>query len=108
MDSARAEMDSAPTVLPEAGVPRMMQSFKRHTTIEYIKMVKRGILSPFDKRIWQRNYWEHIIRNEHEYFRIAEYILANPAKWVTDKLHGGIGNQVMEPETIYGCEVWMV
>ncbi len=41
------------------GVSRVVQSFKWHTTIEYIKMVKQYILPLFDKRIWQRNYWEH-------------------------------------------------
>jgi len=31
--------------------------------------------------IWQRNYWEHIIRNETEYTKIAEYIRNNPILW---------------------------
>ena len=35
-----AEMDSVPTL----AIPKIVQSFKRHTTIEYIKMVKRNIL----------------------------------------------------------------
>ncbi len=40
---------------------------------------------------WQRNYWEHIIRNENEYKRIAQYIINNPVKWKNDKLNGGKG-----------------
>jgi REP element-mobilizing transposase RayT len=36
--------------------------------------------------IWQRNYYEHIIRDEESYFRIAEYILDNPLKWAEDEL----------------------
>jgi len=35
--------------------------------------------------VWQRNYYEHIIRNEKSYVRIAEYIINNPAKWTLDK-----------------------
>ena len=31
--------------------------------------------------VWQRNYYEHIIRNEESYSRISEYIKNNPAKW---------------------------
>ena len=31
--------------------------------------------------IWQRNYYEHIIRNETEWNRIRAYILANPLRW---------------------------
>jgi len=36
--------------------------------------------------VWQRNYWEHIIRNENEYNRIAQYILSNPQNWEHDQL----------------------
>lgn len=36
--------------------------------------------------IWQRNYWEHIIRNQQEYERIANYIIRNPKKWEADRL----------------------
>lgn len=32
-------------------------------------------------KIWQRNYWEHIVRNETELFHIREYIRSNPEKW---------------------------
>jgi REP element-mobilizing transposase RayT len=37
--------------------------------------------------IWQRNYWEHIIRNQQEYERIANYIIRNPKKWEADRLN---------------------
>ncbi len=36
---------------------------------------------------WQRNYWEHVIRNEASLQRIREYIRANPARWAKDQLH---------------------
>ncbi len=35
--------------------------------------------------IWQRNYHEHIIRNEHEMGKIWRYIEANPVMWVDDE-----------------------
>ena len=38
-------------------------------------------------KLWQRNYWEHIIRNETELQRIREYIHNNPARWQEDALH---------------------
>ncbi|MCK4503411.1 MAG: hypothetical protein KAU22_10275, partial [Desulfuromonadales bacterium] len=76
----RADMESAPTVIkPDLGT--IIQSFKRHSTIEYIKMVKQNILSPFNKRIWQHNYWEHIIRGNDGYDRITQYIARNPQIW---------------------------
>ncbi len=34
--------------------------------------------------IWQRSYYDHIIRNEREYVAIAQYIADNPAKWKSD------------------------
>lgn len=74
-----AEIDSAPTL------GNIIQSFKRHTTLECIKGVKQGIYKPFNKRIWQRNYYEHIIRNEKEYNVICEYIVNNPLNWKKDE-----------------------
>jgi putative transposase len=35
--------------------------------------------------VWQRNYYEHIIRDETEWNRIREYIETNPAHWAEDK-----------------------
>ena len=37
--------------------------------------------------VWQRNYYEHIIRNERSYINIAEYIIDNPAKWEEDRFY---------------------
>ena len=37
--------------------------------------------------LWQRNYWEHIIRNLDEYQHIATYIVSNPALWSDDQLY---------------------
>ncbi len=37
--------------------------------------------------VWQRNYWDNIIRNEKAYKNISEYIINNPAKWSEDRFH---------------------
>ena len=37
--------------------------------------------------VWQRNYYEHIIRNAESYGNIAEYIITNPARWQDDNLY---------------------
>lgn len=42
-------------------------------------------------KIWQRNYYEHIIRDQQAYHRISEYIKNNPAKWQEDKFYGKFG-----------------
>ena len=36
-------------------------------------------------RIWQRNYYEHVIRNEDDLNEIRQYILDNPAQWDMDE-----------------------
>ncbi len=37
--------------------------------------------------VWQRNYYEHIIRNEKSFLKIRRYILENPMQWEQDSLH---------------------
>jgi putative transposase len=39
----------------------------------------------YNGTIWQRNYFEHIIRNEKDLFRIREYIMNNPLQWQLDE-----------------------
>jgi len=36
-------------------------------------------------KLWQRNYYEHIIRDEKAYQNISDYIINNPSKWSNDK-----------------------
>lgn len=66
---------------------RVVQWFKTMTTNEYIRGVKTLGWTPFNGKLWQRNYWEHIIRDENAYQHIAQYIINNPQKWHQDKLN---------------------
>ncbi len=77
----QSDIESAPTI------PEIIQSFKRYSTIEYIKLVKQNLLDPFDKQVWQRSYHDHIIRNEPEYQKIWEYVDTNQLKWELDCYH---------------------
>jgi len=65
-------------------ISAIIQWFKSKTTHQYIKQVNQNILKPFNKKLWQRNFYEHIIRNEKEYLKISEYIKNNPQKWDED------------------------
>jgi len=69
-----------------AGPPlhRIVEWFKTMTTNEYIRGVKSGLYPPFNKKVWQRDYFERVIRNEAEYQRIWQYIDENPTKWKDD------------------------
>jgi len=64
----------------------VVQWFKTMTTNTYIKMVKNSTLPPFNKRIWQRNYYEHVIRDDVDYERVAMYTINNPKTWDNDAL----------------------
>jgi len=95
----------APTVL---SLPDVVHRLKTMTTKKYVDGVKQYNWSSFPGRLWQRNYWEHIVRNENELNRIRDYIRHNPQKWEMDKLNGGCGNILMEQTAEYGSEIWMV
>ena len=75
---SRADMESAPTV------SEIVQSFKRYSTVEYARLVKENILPPFDKKIWQRSFHDHVIRNRDDYNAIYNYICQNPMRWRSD------------------------
>ena len=92
-------------------LPDVVQRYKSLTTTQYINGVKQNGWPPFPGKLWQPNYWEHIIRNETELHRIREYIRNNPARWQEDALHPDqppFPGETREPIPKYGHEVWMV
>jgi len=58
------------------------------------------------RKIWQRNFWEHIIRNKDEYNRIRSYIIKNPEVWEKDKLNPGSKNSITEDIATYTTTSW--
>jgi putative transposase len=86
---------SAPTlVAPEQDdtpmrtiLGNMVGAFKSITTHEYITGVKESGWTAFPGKLWHRNYYEHIIRNERSLNAIREYISNNPANWTADQLY---------------------
>ena len=60
---------------------KIIQWYKTMTTNEYIRGVKNLGWEPFDGKLWQRNYYEHIIRDEKDLKRIRLYIQNNPYKY---------------------------
>ena len=76
----RAGTRPAPTSLGQ--VVGMFKSISTHT---YVINIHANDWPPFAGKLWQRNYYEHIIRNEDELNRIREYIKNNPLQWVNDR-----------------------
>jgi REP element-mobilizing transposase RayT len=52
-----------------------------------VRGFKIGVTKQFDETIWQRNFYEHIIRNEQSYQNISDYIIHNPENWTEDKFY---------------------
>jgi putative transposase len=63
--------------------------FKTMSTKRYADGVKQSGWPLFPGKLWQRNYWVHIIRDEMELNRIREYIHTNPTQWEFDYLNIG-------------------
>jgi len=64
---------------------RLVQAFKSLSTNLYARQVDDYLLPPFSVRLWQRNYFEHVIRDEDKLNRIREYVMENPANWDGDE-----------------------
>lgn len=75
------------TVIHHPTLGEILGAFQSIVTVNYIRAVRQNGWMPFDGKLWQRNYWEHIIRNEESYYNITQYIANNPTKWDEDKLH---------------------
>ena len=52
-----------------------------------VTRMAKDLVSEVTLPIWQRNFYDHIIRNEEALNRIRAYIRNNPAQWAEDKLH---------------------
>ena len=78
--------------LQRTSLPEMVQWFKTMTTNNYIHGVKGDGWTPFTRRLWQRNYYEHIIRDEDDMNRVRQYIQNNPIQWATDEENPAIRN----------------
>lgn len=63
---------------------QIIGAFKSISTNEYICGVEQFDWIPFNQKLWQRNYYEHIIGDARSYADIAEYIANNPANWSGD------------------------
>lgn len=71
-------------VAPTLSLADVVHRFKSLTTSRYADGVERSRWPPFRGRLWQRNYYEHVVRDEASLGRIRRYILDNPANWATD------------------------
>lgn len=83
-DDCRATARGAPT--RDKTVGDIVGAYKSLCVHHCLQWVKSHDPSFYIGKLWQRNYWEHIIRNESELIRIREYIINNPRMWKNDLL----------------------
>ena len=70
------------TATKKHGLPEIVRALKTFSAKQINK-----IRNTAGEKVWQRNYYEHIIRNANAHHKIAAYILDNPAKWLNDKFY---------------------
>lgn len=60
------------------------------TISRIIKQFKGSITKQVKKQIWQKGFYDHIIRDDYDYMVHLQYIDENPAKWIEDKYYNNI------------------
>ncbi len=68
-------------------MPEVVQWVKSLTTARYRHGVTESKWPPFPGRLWQRNTYEHVIRDDADLSRPHECIATNPPRWEEDQLH---------------------
>jgi REP element-mobilizing transposase RayT len=79
-----AGLKPAPT---RHGLPEIVRAFKTFSSRQ-INEPRKTVGVP----LWQRNYYEHVIRSEESLNRIRRYILDNPAQWQFDRENPAVVN----------------
>ncbi|MDJ1471127.1 hypothetical protein QNI19_08090 [Cytophagaceae bacterium DM2B3-1] len=77
----QGDLPIAPTGLNPKSLGAMIGGYKASVT------KKVNDIQQTSGSVWQRNYYEHIIRNARSHQQIAEYITTNPQRWEQDTLY---------------------
>ncbi len=79
-DDAGAGPATRPAATPRHGLPEIVRAFKTFSA----RRINEQSETPGCSR-WQRNYFEHVIRDDSELHQIREYIAMNPRRWSLDR-----------------------
>jgi putative transposase len=79
---ADPNLGAKPTPTNHHGIPEIIRGFKT-VSARSVNKRRKATGTP----VWQRNYYEHIIRNEQSLQAIRQYIYNNPRSWQNDPLH---------------------
>ena len=82
---ARATTRAAPTEDGRTRLGNVVGVFKSLTTLGYTRGVRDMNWPPFHRRLWQRNFYEHIVRTDASLQKYRKYIVDNPVQWPFDR-----------------------
>jgi putative transposase len=75
-----AGLKPAPTTPKGRGLPEIIRALKTFS----FRNINSFLKTP-NRPIWQRGYYEHVIRNEDSLNKIREYVIHNPLSWHLDR-----------------------
>ncbi|MDP2896968.1 MAG: hypothetical protein Q8Q12_10495 [bacterium] len=76
-------------VAPTLSLADVVHRFKTLTTKRYVDGVKQYGWPAFPGRLWQRNYYEQVVRSKSSWNRVRHYIAHNPRHWESDRENPG-------------------
>ena len=94
---ARRRLAPTPRGAPSGSLGAIVGQYKSAVT-RRINRIRKTPGAP----VWQRNYYEHIVRKEDELRRIREYIRLNPLKWGLDRENPNRTGHNPEEDWLYG------
>ncbi|MCK9357538.1 MAG: transposase [Dehalococcoidia bacterium] len=74
---------------PTVGLPEIVRRFKTLSTARTSRCVPAAVWDTLHGHLWQRNYYEHVIRSDDSLHAIREYIVNNPMQWDLDEENPG-------------------
>jgi len=80
-------------------LPDIVHRLKTMTTKRYADGVNKNQWQRFPGKLWQRNYYERIIRDEKSLYFIRKYIRENPSHWRDDAAHH-VNNEIEKFEMV--------
>ena len=78
--------DEAPTKVRRHGLSEVVRGFKTYSGRRV-----NGLRGTPGVAVWQRGYYEHVVRNEEDMNRIRQYFLENPLRWSLKRENRGVG-----------------
>ena len=57
------------------------------TVSRMVKLFKESVTKQLGISMWQKSFYDHIIRDKHDYETISKYIRENPLRWEFDELY---------------------